>query len=398
MNAPPIAVPAARVMIPSAEGTHMTTTHHRIPTIDILRGLVIIIMALDHVRDYLHVSGYGMNPLDPAQTTPLLYTTRWVTNLCAPVFVLLSGVSAWLQLERGKSRGALARHLLTRGLWLIVLELTLISFAWAWTIPYLIFAQVIWVIGATMILLAGLVFLPRWITLALGIAIIAGHNGLAPSIPALTTVALIPDWLFVAYPLIPWFGVMCLGYGLGPLFSSQRGQDRTLPLIGAGMIALFLVLRLTRLYGEPLPWQAHADIGATIMDFLDVLKYPPSLLFVCATLGPVLLIYPLLARLPASVGNLLRTYGAVPLMAYIAHLFAVHLAGILARLAAGQDIAPMSNAIRNFVFDNTAMNGTGVDFLWVYPAWIAVLAAIYPLCRWWAQVKSARKDWWLSYL
>jgi uncharacterized membrane protein len=376
----------------------MTTTHHRIPTIDILRGLVIVIMALDHVRDYLHVSGYGMNPLDPAQTTPLLYTTRWVTNLCAPVFVLLSGVSAWLQLERGKSRGALARHLLTRGLWLIVLELTLISFAWAWTIPYLIFAQVIWVIGAAMILLAGLVFLPRWITLALGIAIIAGHNGLAPSIPVLTTVALIPDWLFVAYPLIPWFGVMCLGYGLGPLFSSQRGQDRTLPLIGAGMIALFLVLRLTRLYGEPLPWQAHPDIGATIMDFLDVLKYPPSLLFVCITLGPMLLIYPLLARLPASVGNLLRTYGAVPLMAYIAHLFAVHLAGILARLAAGQDIAPMSNAIRNFVFDNTAMNGTGVDLLWVYPAWIAVLAAIYPLCRWWAQVKRTRKDWWLSYL
>jgi uncharacterized membrane protein len=376
----------------------MTTTHHRIPTIDILRGLVIVIMALDHVRDYLHISGYGMNPLDPAQTTPLLYTTRWVTNLCAPVFVLLSGVSAWLQLERGKSRGALARHLLTRGLWLIVLELTLISFAWAWTIPYLIFAQVIWVIGAAMILLAGLVFLPRWITLALGIAIIAGHNGLAPSIPALTTVALIPDWLFVAYPLIPWFGVMCLGYGLGPLFSSQRGQDRTLPLIGAGMIALFLVLRLTRLYGEPLPWQVHADLSATVMDFLDVLKYPPSLLFVCITLGPMLLIYPLLARLPQSVGGFFRTYGAVPLMAYIAHLFAVHLAGILARLAAGQDIAPMSNAIRNFVFDNTAMNGTGVDLLWVYPAWIAVLAAIYPLCRWWAQVKRTRKDWWLSYL
>jgi len=373
----------------------------RLQSIDILRGLVIIIMALDHVRDYLHVSGYGMNPLDPAQTTPLLYTTRWVSNFCAPVFVFLSGVSAWLQLQRGKSKAKLARHLATRGLWLIVLELTIIGFAWAWTLPYLLFLQVIWVIGLSMILLAGLVFLPRQAVMAIGVVIVVGHNALTaimPATPVLFTVALIPDWLFVAYPLIPWFGVMCLGYGLGHLFTTDIGRERVIPLIGLGMIALFFVLRVTRIYGDPLPWVHHEDFGATVMDFLDVLKYPPSLLFVCVTLGPMLLLYPILARLPSSIASFFRTYGAVPLMAYVAHIYVVHAAGVIARMLAGQDASGMSNAIRNFVFAPQDMGGTGVDLGWVYFAWVIVLAVIYPLCRWWARVKRTRRDWWLSYL
>lgn len=373
----------------------------RLHSVDILRGLVIVIMALDHVRDYLHVSGYGMNPLDPAQTTPLLYTTRWVTNFCAPVFVFLSGVLAWLQLARGKTRGELARHLVSRGLWLIVLELTLISFAWAWTVPYMLFLQVIWVIGLSMILLAGLIFLPAQAVLAIGVVIVAAHNALTaimPATPVLFTVALIPDWLFVAYPLIPWFGVMCLGYGLGWLFTTDAGRDRILPLIGLGMIALFIVLRASKLYGDPLPWTEHADFGATVMDFLDVLKYPPSLLFVCATLGPMLLVFPLLSRLPRPVAGFLATFGAVPLMAYLAHLYLVHAAGFIARMATGQATDGMFNAIRNFVFAPDAMSGTSVDLGVVYLAWAIIIALLYPLCRWWAHVKRTRRDWWLSYM
>ena len=380
----------------------------RIAAIDVLRGLVIVLMALDHMRDYLHVSGYGMNPLDPAQTTPLLYATRWVTNFCAPTFVFLSGVSARLQIKRGMSRGQLSWRLFTRGLWLIVLELTVISFAWAWSMPYMIFLQVIWAIGVSMILLAAFVFLPRAVVMVVGAAIIIGHGllgGVDPSsLGPFATVWRIcfqlylqPDWLFESYPLVPWFGIMAFGYGLGSVFVSKE-RDRTLFLLGAAMILLFLVLRGFNLYGDPRPWAPQANFGATVMAFLDVLKYPPSLLFVLATLGPLLLVFPLLTRLPRAIAGFFRTYGAVPLMAYVAHVYVVHLLGILGRLAFGQDPSGMSNAVHNFVFAREAMGGAGLPLWTVYVAWIIVLAAIYPLCRWWAQVKRTRRDWWLSYL
>jgi uncharacterized membrane protein len=380
----------------------------RIEAIDVLRGLVIVLMALDHIRDYLHISGYGMNPLDPAQTTPLLYTTRWVTNFCAPTFVFLSGVSARLQIKRGMSRGQLAWRLFTRGLWLVVLELTVISFAWAWSMPYMIFLQVIWAIGVSMMLLAAFVFLPRAVVLVVGAAIIVGHGllgGVDPgSLGPFATVWRIcfqlylqPDWLFESYPLIPWFGIMAFGYGLGSVFVSDQ-RDRTLFLLGAAMVVLFLVLRGFNLYGDPRPWTLQAEAGATIMVFLDVLKYPPSLLFVLATLGPMLLFFPLLARLPRAIAGFLRTYGAVPLMAYVAHVYVVHLLGILGRLAFGQDPSGMQNAIHNFVFAREAMSGTSLPLWSVYVAWVIVLAAIYPLCRWFAGVKHRRRDPWLSYL
>lgn len=388
---------------------HAATLHaERIETIDILRGLVIVIMALDHVRDYLHVTGYSGNPLDPDQTTPLLYGTRWITNFCAPVFVFLSGVSARLQFKRGMTRGSLARRLFTRGLWLVALELTVISFAWAWTFPYMIFLQVIWAIGVSMMLLAGAIFLPRAAILVIGAAIIIGHGLLAgldsASFGPLAPIAslafgftLQPEWLFGSYAIIPWFGIMAFGYGLGSVFVAPD-RDHILVWLGLAMIALFLILRGINVFGDPRPWTGHADIGATIMDFLNVQKYPPSLLFVCATLGPVLLVFPLLARLPKPVAGFFRTFGAAPLMAYIAHLYAVHAAGFIARLARGQDTGGMWNALHNFIFAPAAMGGTGVDLWIVYIAWIAVVLAIYPLCVWWGGVKRRRSDWWLSYL
>ena len=380
----------------------------RVVAVDLLRGLVIVIMALDHIRDYLHVTGYSGNPLDPRQSDALLYGTRWVTHLCAPTFVFLSGVSAWLQMARGKSRGALARHLFTRGLWLVVLELTVVSFAWAWSFPYLVFLQVIWAIGVSMMVLAGLVFLPVNVVLGVGVVIVAGHNALAainpsslgpagPVLGFLFAPTIIPTWLVSVYPIVPWLGVMLLGYGLGRLFVEARDVGKV-ALVGAGMLALFLVLRVTNLYGNPVPWIPGADAGASVMTFLDVSKYPPSLQFVCVTLGVVLMLYPLLARMKGPVASLLLTYGSVPLMAYVAHILVVHLVAVLSRVATGQDASGLSNAIGKFIFDPAAQHGIGFPLWYVYIAWVVVLATILPLCRWWAGVKRRRRDWWLSYL
>lgn len=384
----------------------------RIQTIDVLRGLVIAIMALDHIRDYLHVSGYAINPLNPEQTTPLLYVTRWITHFCAPTFVFLSGVSAWLQAARGKSKRELSRHLFTRGLWLIVLEFTVISFGWAWSAPYLLLLQVIWAIGLSMMILSLLVWLPGQAVLAIGIAIIAGHNLFDPveagQLGPFALVwqlahegAILPSpqeaRVWAMYPIVPWFGVMAFGYGLGSVFLSEK-RDRLLVIIGASMIGVFLILRGFNLYGDPRPWSPQADIGATIMVFMDVMKYPPSLLYVCATLGPVLLLFPLVGKLHGSVAGLFRTYGAVPLMAYIAHIYVVHAIAMFSRLASGQDTSGLFDTVRNLFLNPERHAGTGFPIWYVYLAWIAVLAIIYPLCRWWAQIKRTRRDWWLSYL
>lgn len=380
----------------------------RIAAIDVLRGLVIVLMALDHIRDYVHISGYAINPLNPDETTPLLYATRWVTHFCAPTFVFLSGVSARLQVKRGMTQKQVSWRLLTRGLWLVVLELTVISFAWAWSFPYMIFLQVIFAIGVSMVILSALIFLPRAAVLIIGAAIILGHSmvsGLDPkTLGALGPVyqlgfqlVIAPPGLFGAYPVIPWLGIMALGYGFGSIFVAHD-RDRTLMILGASMIALFLLLRGFNLFGNPTPWIPRDNLGDTIMVFLDVRKQPPSPQYVLATLGPALLVFPLLARLPAPIAGFFRTYGAVPLMAYVAHIYAVHAVAYAGRLIAGQNTAGMHNTIHNFVFAPEIMGGEGLPLWSAYAGWVIVLAAIYPLCRWWAHVKRTRRDWWLSYL
>lgn len=389
-------------------GAPASAIDRRVATVDVLRGLVIVIMALDHIRDYLHATGYSGNPLDPRQSDVLLYSTRWITHLCAPTFVFLSGVSAWLQLARGKSRGAVARQLFTRGLWLVVLELTVVSFAWAWSFPYLVFLQVIWAIGVSMMVLSGLVFLPVNAVLAIGVVIVAGHNALAGINPVSLGVTgqvlgflfgptIIPTWLVSAYPIVPWMGVMLLGYALGRLFVEAK-DARKVALVGVGMLALFVLLRATNLYGNPVPWTPQAGVGGSVMTFLDVSKYPPSLQFVCVTLGVVMVLYPLLAKLRGPVMTLLLTYGSVPLIAYVAHIFVVHLVAVLSRVVTGQDASGLSNAIGKFIFAPDTQLGISFPLWYVYIAWVVVLATIYPLCRWWAGVKRRHRDWWLSYL
>ena len=396
----------------------------RITEIDMLRGLVIVLMALDHVRDYIHIGAFTYNPLDPEQTTPWLYVTRWITHLCAPTFVLLAGVSAYLQLAKGKTPAQLSVFLLTRGLWLVVLELTVLSFGWSFGFPYALFMQVIWAIGWSMIALAALVWLPRMAVLAIGIAIVAGHNLLDPLTPqSFGQFSLL--WTFlheggpvfvgqqpiglIAYPALPWIGIIAIGYGMGALFASEPAKrDRTLFLLGLAMLAAFVALRWSMAYGDPQfaagpeaiarDWRDQTSIGAAVMVFFDVQKYPPSLQFTLVTLGVVFTIWPLLARLRGPVASVLNTFGAVPFFFYVLHIYLVHLLAIAANAAAGKPIAGQFNYMLNVFTQPQLFQGAGFTLPWVYAIWILVLAILYPLCRYWQALKQRRRDWWLSYL
>lgn len=397
----------------------------RISEIDLLRGLVIVLMALDHVRDYFIAGGgFGVNPLDPEQTTPWLYVTRWITHLCAPTFVFLAGVSAYLQFARGKTIPKLSMFLFTRGLWLIVLELTVLSFGWSFAFPFLLFLQVIWAIGCSMIALAALIWLPRVAVLAIGIAIIAGHNLLDPisaeqlgQFGFVWTIlhdgGLLPNFqqpvALLAYPLLPWFGVIAFGYGMGALFAEPaEKRNRKVFLMGVAMLAAFFLLRFFYLYGDPtvptgpeaaaLNWRDQSSLGDMVMVFLDVQKYPPSLQFVLVTLGLIFTIWPLLSRLRGIPGSVLTTFGAVPFFFYVLHIYLVHLLAIAANAAVGRDVSGFFNYLVNGFTGSPSIQGLGFSLPLVYVAWIVVLLLLYPLCRWWQGVKARRRDWWLSYL
>jgi uncharacterized membrane protein len=389
------------------------TPHKRIQSIDILRGVVIVLMVLDHVRDFTHVSGYAFDPLDPDKTTPLLYVIRWVTHLCAPTFVFLAGVSTWLQIAGGRTVRQVSLLLLTRGVWLILLELTVIGYAWSFSIPYMFFLQVIWAIGGSMIALAGLLWLPRTVVLGCGIVIIVGHNlldGIAVAGPGAGAVVwtllhvgglVTIDGLSVldAYPVLPWAGVMLLGYGIGPLFLTKpAARDRGFIALGASMIAVFLVLRFFNIYGDPIPWLPNIDLRKSVMSFLAVQKYPPSLLYVCATLGPVFAVIPLIERWRGWSSRIFLTYGSVPFFAYILHIFIAHGVAIIVHAACGRDTSQMFDLMRNLVFDQAKMNGTGLALPFTFLTWFLVLAILYPLCRWFSGVRRRRSDWWLAYL
>lgn len=397
----------------------------RLSEIDMLRGLVIVLMALDHVRDYFHAGGFRVDPLDPATTTPLLYLTRWVTHLCAPTFVFLAGLSAYLQARKGKTGGALSRFLLTRGLWLIFLEVTVLSLGWSFGFPYPFFLQVIWAIGWSMIALAALVLLPRVVVLGVGLVIVFGHNLLDPITPQQFGGAALL-WTFLheggpifvggtpvglmAYPVLPWIGVMAVGYGAGPLFvESAATRDRNLLIIGAAMLALFLILRFTGLYGEPAiaaaagnygaagAWRDQPGFGAQVMAFFNVQKYPPSLLFLLATLGIPALLFPLLAKLKGAPAKVFLVFGAVPLFFYVLHIYLVHALAIAANASAGRNVDGLFNYLINAFMAPGKLEGLGFGLGGVYLAWIGVLLILYPACLWFGGVKKRRKNWWLSY-
>jgi uncharacterized membrane protein len=389
---------------------------YRLDAVDMLRGLVVVVMALDHVRDFM-VMNATLDPLGDPNVTGSMFFTRWITHFCAPVFVTLAGTSAGLMMAR-KSPAELGRFLLTRGLWLVVVELVIISTAWTFSPGgiaaigdrIMIPLQVIWAIGVSMIALSGFQFFGRRVCLWLGIAIIAAHNLLDPVWPS--TQLLDVQWplwtalhgqmsipggpfLFVnVYPVPAWVGVMLFGFGISPIFEMPEARRNALLLrLGFAITIAFVVLRALDVYGDPNHWQAQPrGATATVIDFLNTTKYPPSLLFLMMTLGPSAIVCALAGRAPEALRKPLVTFGRVPFAFYVAHLYLIHALTVLLGIAQGFRAPEMCTL---FAF---LPKGYGLSLPGVYLAWALVVASLYPLCRWVAAVKSRRGAWWLSYV
>jgi len=381
---------------------------HRLPSIDLLRGIVMVLMALDHVRDHVHRGAFTYDPTDLSQAGPALFLTRWVTHFCAPVFVFLAGTGAFLWGARGRSPGEISRYLLTRGAWLVLLELTVVNWEWQMGIHFnFLIAQVIWALGWSMVALAVLVRLPVAAIAVVGCGMIAGHN-LLDGIRPEALGALGPVWkvlhapgpfewapgftLYVMYPLVPWIGVMAAGYAFGSLY--RRPPDRrrrALLAIGLLLTAGFVALRALNLYGDPAPWTAQRTGPLTLLSFLNCQKYPPSLLFLLMTLGPAILLLGALERGVAGFARPVVVFGRVPLFFYVVHLFVIDV------LSVGLAVARYgSRTPELFAQGPPADFGYGLGV--VYVLWIAVVVALYPVCRWYARVRARSRSPWLTYL
>jgi uncharacterized membrane protein len=390
------------VTVPHAHASVTAHAFARVSSIDILRGLVMVLMALDHVRDFF--TDVRFDPLDLSQASGPLFLTRWITHFCAPIFVFLAGVSAYLT-GRRCTRAELSRFLFTRGLWLVVLEVTLMSLVWTFNVRYEhgLFLQVIWAIGVSMIVLAALVHLPLRAIATFSIVIILGHN-LLDGIEPQSLGAWAPLWsllhvqgpiphAFVAYPLIPWIAVMSLGYCVGAQFELAP-QQRTQRFIyfGAASLTVFVLLRTTNLYGDPADWSLQSTTLHTLLSFVDVQKYPPSLQYLLLTLGTAFLLLATLESARSKFSEVLRTFGRVPLFFYVLHIALAHLAAGIIALATGYGTALLSDDFMSI----PEQWGFGLPV--VYLAWLLVVATLYPACRWFAAVKRRRDDWWLSCL
>jgi uncharacterized membrane protein len=380
----------------------------RLTSIDTLRGIVMILMALDHVRDFFGPP--GISPTNLAQTTVPLFLTRWITHLCAPTFFLLTGTGAFLAL-RSKTVAVLSWFLLTRGIWLIVLELTVIRcFGYQFNVDYQVtLLVVIWALGWAMVALAALVWLPVPAVLAIGLAMIAGHNlldGVRSANPlwvilhAQGFVVNRPGFVvFVAYPLIPWIGVTAVGYALGQVYRWEAERRRVFLLrCGLAMTAAFVVLRVINQYGDPVPWTSQASGALILVSFFNLTKYPPSLLFLLMTLGPALLI---LRALDQGTPPLLRpalVFGRVPLFYFVLHLTFIHmLAAVLCYLQNG-GVHWMFESPNLGAYPFTPPPGWGVSLPVTYLLWVLVVLMLYPVCAWFARVRQRSAGWWLSYL
>ena len=380
----------------------------RLEAIDMMRGLVIAIMVLDHVRDFFHVSAYQFDPTDPTQSYPLLYMTRWITHLCAPTFVLLAGVSVYFQRQNGKTGAALSRFLLTRGAWLVLLELTIVMFGWSFGPPFF-FLQVIWAIGWAMIAMAALAHLSARIVLALGVALVAlSPSAMPPFAPAVSPVAIIHLFLFgigpvagapifAAYAIVPWLGVMAIGFGLGPVFRMESSERRRRLLLIAGFcLAVFALLRTLNHYGNPQPWNELANPVRTMMFYFNVFKYPPSPDYVAVTLGCSFLLFVAVEQLKGPLKRILGDFGRTPLFTYVAHLYIAHALMLAAAIAVGRPDAAIG--LFGKVFTGHPPQGWGWPLGVVYAVWLLVLVILVPPSRWMAGLKRRRRDWWLSYI
>jgi uncharacterized membrane protein len=396
--------------VPATPSNEATMTR-RIATVDLLRGLIMILMALDHTRDFF--SNATVDPVNPLQSWPALFITRWITHLCAPGFVALAGTSIYLQRQRGRSKTFMAKRLVTRGLWLIFIEFAVVSFGLFFTYQFH-FLQVIYAIGASMILLAALQFLPTWGVATYGLAVTFLHNTLDPielsqlgHLGWLWKLIVIPGpilrhgqlWILDSYPVLPWSGAMALGYAFGAIVLMPAAQRRRISLqLGAISLTLFAILRFTNAYGDFVPFKHLGSFTRTTMSFFDVSKYPPSLQYLCVTLGILLVLFAIgdyaLERrwVPRALG-VIEVYGRVPFFYYIPHFYIIHLAALFTVMIVMHSVhvpipTPFSPSPPQAMFSLPI----------VYLIWIAVVAVLYFPCRWFANLKARRHDWWLSYL
>lgn len=386
--------------------TGLASGSSRIAGIDVVRGAVMVLMALDHVRDY--VTELRFTPENLARGSAALFATRWITHFCAPAFLLLAGLGIGISRQRGTPAGTLSRYLIARGLWLLVLELIITPIGWRFSFDLLpAFALVLWALGWSMILMAALIYVPVRALAALSLVVIAGHNLFDAVQPqslgrfAGLWIALhgpgfaIPDVLLIGYPLVPWIAVMALGYTLAVLYQWDAARRRKyLIAVGTGAVLLFVALRAFNAYGNTFPWTPQRTPALTVASFLNLRKYPPSLQFLLMTLGPTFIALALAERARGAFSRWLSVYGRVPLFFYVVHIFVAHALAVLLAFAQGGEWrrVPIITA------PESLPDWYGVGLPGVYVAWLTVVLLLYFPCRWFGRLKETRRDWWLRYL
>jgi uncharacterized membrane protein len=382
--------------------------HSRLESIDVVRGVIMIVMALDHTRDFFGIP--GQNPTNLATASAALFLTRWVTYYCAPVFFLLTGTGAYLSLRR-TTRADLSRFLLTRGLWLMFLEIVVLRcVAYQFNVDYRItMLIVLWALGWSMVVLSGLVRLPTPVVCAFGVILIAGHN-LFDSVRSANPIWSIlhsPGFVlntpghvvFVAYPLIPWIGVTAVGFALGQIYSWESDRRRAfLVRLGTALLVAFLVIRGINIYGDPARWTSQKTAVVTVLSFLNTTKYPPSLLFLLMTLGPAVLFLWSMDRATPRVLRPALVIGKVPLFYYVLHFLFIHLLAVVICYARYGSAHWMFESPDLAHYPFSPPPGWGYSLPVVYLIWGGVVLAMYPLCRWFAGVKQRRNEAWLSYM
>jgi uncharacterized membrane protein len=389
----------------------ITKSSKRIESIDLLRGIVMVIMALDHVRDFFHYDALFFDPTDLTQTNTALFFTRFITHYCAPVFMFLAGTSAFFVGQRC-SKKELSTWLLKRGVWLIIVELTIIKLGWYFNLDFSEVAlMVIWALGASMLFLAAFIHVPKKLMITISVIVIFTHNSLDSFLPAtlsdLWTLLHVQgpistnfNTIFVAYPLIPWIFVMPLGYYFGLFYQKDFNAEtrkKCLLYLGVGLMATFVVLRFVNVYGDNNLWSNKESGIFTFLSFINVTKYPPSLLYLLITLGPSIILLAYSEKWKGKLHDALVTIGRVPMFFYIIHIYIIHLLATIAVMAFG--LSPKLMILDTFVSDTEALQGYGFSLWIVYGVWILLVIGLYPVCKWYWNYKSNNRDkWWLSYL
>jgi len=387
----------------------------RITSVDLLRGAVMIIMALDHTREFFHNAALTSNPLDLNTTTPILFFTRWITHFCAPVFVFLSGTSAYLQSAR-KSKKELSIFLLTRGLWLILAEITIVNLIFSFDITFSAIAlEVIWAIGISMVILGLVIWLPFELILILGLLIVLGHNALdfyerKQTTPFGAGYNLIHRVgfhqlsdkfvLLILYPFLAWTGLMMLGYCLGKVLRNEDATYRKqfLVITGLSTIVLFIILRFINVYGDPFQWSKQATGFRSFLSFINTSKYPPSLFFISMTIGPALLLMAWWDNIQNGFTKIVSVYGRVPFFYFLGHFFLIHLFSSITYFMRGHSFAEDATDTAT-PFIKFIKPGEGFQLRYVFLIWLAIVIVMYPLCKWYDRYKTKHKEKkWLSYL